>query len=1455
MKLKFKYIAALVSLAFFASSLNAQAPEGYTWQDTSSVDFGAGANHFSIEAASAGSGGEVQLHLDSADGPVIGRVFFHHTGNNAFFMDYECDLKQIVSGVHDVYMNFQDYTSPDEGGNLVVGNFTFSLFEDPLVPSEGNLHVYAPVPGLDPSPYYTYEVQKVSALNSSNLADVSNWEKPFAWFTKCYAKDDPDRPSAYYSNFIGSWSHTYCNFELDSNTTIVVKITRLDKEGAPSGPITMAVPHPARKVESCEIIDGDVYVTMRNPAQVAIDIDGQLDSRNAPRAIANSWNDSEAFPYANEMDGAHGVTIFANPFITDKPDPDGAGVKKVNPGDPMPEDDGTWSTLYFMPGIHNMSVDENGNEREWRPEDVYKINSNCQYYIPGDAIVYGNFNDKDSTGWFGQAFENIRLYGHGTISGAKRPHWKDWPEEYNDVSHSLLRVFEVSDPRNVIVEGITSADQAEHGIYLIAQNRNDYSPNYIKWVKMIGWRVNTDGMVGYGNSYIEDCFLRLQDDAFYVTGMAIRRCVIWADVNGAPFRGDRFLNERGGDYMESGLPKDLLVEDIDVIYTRGVFSSTGTVIGGGGNIGEKTYSDGTDNTGQHLVFRNMNIEDPRPQRLLMGTSERNLMGVRFENINFQHPHVWDSIPSISGAEDAPLKYWVFDNVRIAGENVDAEYLNNPQKFETNFVQDFTYRLSDTIHSTGYTLIRTAINGTIALDTIARASDEVSVIATPLSGYKFDGWSGDLNGSDNPATITMDADKGITANFSLITYIIDTTAANGTFIFDPAQEVYLPGTEVTVTAVGDLGYGFDTWGGDLSGAENPATITMDSDKSISATFITGPTYVLTLDATYGTVVLDPPGGEYNPETVVTLNPDPDPGYVFGEWVGDLSGSEFPETISMDTDKTVSARFFYVGGGSTSYAVNCGGGAYSAADGVNYQEDTSGGSSYSTSSSIAGTNDDVIYQSERYGNSFSYNIPVENGSYQVVLMFAEIFHSSAGQRVFNVSIEGEEVISNLDIFSKVGKNAAYNETYDVTISDGVINISFTTIADNAKISAIRVVDLAFQGETFTLTTNAVNNGTLSTDPEEIIYPAGSNVQITAVPDMGYMFEAWNGDLAGSENPSYLYMDGDKSIGATFIEVNYYTLSTSATNGSIQADPGPESQGYVEGTVVSLSPSADAGYFFSGWGGDLDGTETPATILMNADKNVRANFELIPVYTLTTSVSNGTIQLTPDGGSYEEGTVVTVKAVPNAGFAFNGWGGDLSGTENPTTIVMDSDKEISAEILDVIVYTLTTNAENGTIEIYPRYETYTPGAAVVLQATPDEGYLFEEWTGDLSGTENPTSLILDEDKTITALFTPVTSVIDVYGEIPAKNILGQNYPNPFTSETHISYQLEEASYVKLSVYTVLGQEVLSLVHQYQDAGSYEVVWHSRDLSGNLLPEGMYFYKLENGNNSVLIKKAILQ
>jgi hypothetical protein len=104
-------------------------------------------------------------------------------------------------------------------------------------------------------------------------------------------------------------------------------------------------------------------------------------------------------------------------------------------------------------------------------------------------------------------------------------------------------------------------------------------------------------------------------------------------------------------------------------------------------------------------------------------------------------------------------------------------------------------------------------------------------------------------------------------------------------------------------------------------------------------------------------------------------------------------------------------------SVAFAVNSGGSAFTASDGTVYSADTSysGGSTYSNGSAISGTTDDTLYQSERYGNPFSYNIPLAIGDYQVTLKFAEIYQSSANMRVLDVAIEGSQVINDLDIWA--------------------------------------------------------------------------------------------------------------------------------------------------------------------------------------------------------------------------------------------------------------------------------------------------------------------------------------------------------------------------------------------------------------------------------------------------------
>ncbi len=139
----------------------------------------------------------------------------------------------------------------------------------------------------------------------------------------------------------------------------------------------------------------------------------------------------------------------------------------------------------------------------------------------------------------------------------------------------------------------------------------------------------------------------------------------------------------------------------------------------------------------------------------------------------------------------------------------------------------------------------------------------------------------------------------------------------------------------------------------------------------------------------------------------------------------------------------------------WTVNAGGPKYTDGQGIIYRGNTqfSTGYAYTTTAAIAGTTDDPLYQSERYGD-FSYAIPVANGDYLVTLKFAEIYWTQPGQRLFNVLMEGVKVISNLDLVAKVGPNTAYDVTLPVHVTDGQLNIKFKSVVDYAKVSAIMV-----------------------------------------------------------------------------------------------------------------------------------------------------------------------------------------------------------------------------------------------------------------------------------------------------------------------------------------------------------------------------------------------------------------
>tara|TARA_A100001015_G_scaffold118293_1_gene131188 strand:- start:1715 stop:4777 length:3063 start_codon:yes stop_codon:yes gene_type:complete len=493
------------------------------------------------------------------------------------------------------------------------------------------LHVYSAVPGLAPSEHYQFRVRTVGS---------STWLDAFAFITRCKAGGEN---SAYYEH-LEDWSNSYINFEMLDGVPVEIEITKVD-----GSPIETATAHPAHRVNSCEVANGKAYVVLEKPALFAVDIDGQMNEQDTGRIQPTGWGDN-AFYGGPPI---HTVTIFANPFLTDKPLPTDSDVWVVQPGD-TPPSEGSWDVLYFMPGVHDIGLS-------------FNVHAEKHYYIPGDAIVHGTFNNQKI--W--NDGHSIRIYGHGTLSGERYPHPNDAVPPAPDEDDWQYKPIDIVGARNTSVEGITITDSPMHSLMLINSYQPE-SPTEVRWVKIFTWRANGDGINPFGNTLIEDCFIRTQDDCLYVNGRGIRRVVLWADANGSSFVLSPVGNTHGN---------EIVVEDCDVIYNRSIFYQ---------NKGGRVFNlrgEGSGDGGSNIVFRNIRVSDPRPTRSAFGilsaapwqkspTYEQSrgagvISGILFENIDIAARSTIGDPDTLWGTALAPLRSFTFDTVTVAGEWVST----------------------------------------------------------------------------------------------------------------------------------------------------------------------------------------------------------------------------------------------------------------------------------------------------------------------------------------------------------------------------------------------------------------------------------------------------------------------------------------------------------------------------------------------------------------------------------------------------------------------------------------------------------------------------------------------------------------------------------------------------------------------------------------------------------------
>lgn len=220
----------------------------------------------------------------------------------------------------------------------------------------------------------------------------------------------------------------------------------------------------------------------------------------------------------------------------------------------------------------------------------------------------------------------------------------------------------------------------------------------------------------------------------------------------------------------------------------------------------------------------------------------------------------------------------------------------------------------------------------------------------------------------------------------------------------------------------------------------------------------------------------------------------------------------------------------------------------------------------------------------------------------------------------------------------------------------------------------------------------------------------------------------------------------------ETETFTLQTTVSP-SEAGSVSPQGGSYDDGSQVELSASANEGWVFSEWNGDLSGNSNPAAVTINKNMSINALFEQL-TYPLTVDVEGqGDVseQIVNAKTDYENGTIVELTGNPAEHWEFIEWQGDLSGSENPATITMDGAKTVTA-VFEEKEYPLTITIEGeGDVseEIVNGKTDYTHGTMVELMGNPASEWQFIEWTGDLETEDNPATITMDGPKNINAIF----------------------------------------------------------------------------------------------------------
>ncbi|HYG74530.1 MAG TPA: tandem-95 repeat protein [Planctomycetota bacterium] len=643
----------------------------------------------------------------------------------------------------------------------------------------------------------------------------------------------------------------------------------------------------------------------------------------------------------------------------------------------------------------------------------------------------------------------------------------------------------------------------------------------------------------------------------------------------------------------------------------------------------------------------------------------NLAGTTFDSNTLVTSIAWSCSRGGSGTASGSAN-WTASNIPLqSGDNLI-------QVIATGTSYSSTYGGVTTFNDT--VKVTQTITPANTAPTISNIADQSTSEDTAKSNIAFT-----VGDAETAATsLTVSGSSSNTALVPNANIVFGGSGANRTVTVTPAANQNGSAT-ITITVSDGTATASDTFVLTVTAVNDAPTISNIADRTIAANSNTGAIAFTIGDVETAAASLTLSGSSSNTALVPNAN------IIFGG-----SGASRTVTVTPAANQSGSATITITVSDSSAIgsdtfvltvtapppsnviAIDCGGTAnYTAADGTIYKADAyfSGGSANNFVRPIAGTDDDALYQNYRWlSPSLKYAIPVANGDYAVTLKFADVYSTAAGQKSFDVKIEGALVADELDTYVLAGKDVAYDLTFAAKVADGVLDLEFLAGASgNPSINAILIKPRANRvpvatAQTITTaedTARAITLASSDADGDARLYtiltqPAHGTLS-GKLPNLTYVPAA---NYAGADSFTFRVFDGTASSAAATVSISVTAVNDRPTisnivNVAINEDSKtaalPITVGDVETAATSLvvTTSSSNTALLSASGIVLGGSGANRTITLTPAANQSGSS------TIAVTVSDGLL-------SASDTFVLTVNSVNDAPSIISG----ATATPNPAT-----------------------------------------------------------------------------------------------------------------------------------------------------------------------------------------------